>query len=78
MTLLNAYKMSILRHKDFHYVGRIRHIAVRVFYIRELVQNKEIEISWIPSTENIADIFTKPLARTLFNELKKRFILPCL
>jgi hypothetical protein len=43
--------------------GKIKHIDIRHHYIRELVHSGAIAIEQVPSTENLADLFTKPLAR---------------
>ena len=46
-----------------------KHIDIRHHYIRERIQDGDIEVSHIPSVENIADICTKPLSRTSHNYL---------
>jgi len=43
--------------------GKIKHIDIRHHYIRELVKSGAILLEQIPSAENIADLFTKPLSR---------------
>lgn len=40
---------------------QVKHIDIRHHYIRDLVNDRRIVIHHIPSTENLADIFTKPL-----------------
>lgn len=42
---------------------RAKHIDIRVHFIRELVARKEIEVLYVPSEENDADMMTKPLGR---------------
>ena len=41
--------------------SRTKHIATRHHFVRELVQNRTIEISYMESKYNIADILTKPM-----------------
>ena len=41
------------------YSSRTKHIDIRYHYIREAVQNKEIELKYCPSEEMIADTLTK-------------------
>ena len=41
---------------------RVKHIRVKYHYIRELVSDREIKATQISSTDNTADILTKPLA----------------
>ncbi len=43
--------------------GKVKHIDIRHHYIRDLVKSGVISIERIPSTDNPADLFTKPLAR---------------
>lgn len=38
-----------------------KHIDVRYNFVRDLVEDKTIEVVYIPSAKNVADIFTKPL-----------------
>ena len=47
---------------------RTKHIDIRYHFIRSLVLNGIIILSYIPSAENIADLFTKPLPRPKFVE----------
>ena len=46
---------------------RSKHIDVRFHFIRENIKNGEVELIHVPSQEQIADIFTKPLSINLFN-----------
>lgn len=50
--------------KGFIKGDRIKHIAPKFFYTAEQ-HGEDIQVKWIPSNENHADIFTKPLPRTL-------------
>jgi hypothetical protein len=43
--------------------GKVKHIDIRHHYIRELVQSGAIILEQIPSADNAADLFTKPLSR---------------
>ena len=39
--------------------GGTKHMDVRIMYMRELKENKVIEVNWIRTDDNEADIFTK-------------------
>ena len=41
----------------------VKHIDVRHHYVRDMVEHGRIAIHHIPSSDNLADIFTKPLGR---------------
>ena len=43
--------------------GKIKHINIRHHYLRDLVRNGDIVFEQVPSADNLADLFTKPLAR---------------
>lgn len=46
---------------------RIKHIAPKLFYTHEQ-HSKEVTVEWVPSSENRADLFTKPLPPALHRE----------
>ena len=49
---------------------RSKHIDIRYHFIRDEIQNKSVVLEYVPSAENCADIFTKPVAKAklkLFN-----------
>ena len=41
----------------------MKHIDLRHHFIREAVKEEKIKVTYIPTNENVADIFTKALAR---------------
>ena len=43
--------------------GKVKHIDMRHHYIRELLKTGHITIEQVPSADNLADLFTKPLPR---------------
>lgn len=47
--------------KDAVFSGRSKHIEARYYFVRELVQAGRLQTAHIPGTDNVADIFTKPL-----------------
>ena len=44
----------------------LKHVARRHFFVRELVQNGKLNVTYISTDDNVADIFTKPLDKTTF------------
>jgi len=42
--------------------GKVKHIDIHHHYLRELVKSGSLIFEQIPSANNIADLFTKPLA----------------
>lgn len=50
---------------------RFKHIDVKYNFIRELFANKVIDVKYVPSKEQIADIFTKSLTGEHFIRLRE-------
>jgi hypothetical protein len=50
---------------------RTKHIDIRHHFIREAIERRLINLFRIPTTEQTADILTKPLARTKFEEHRR-------
>ena len=50
--------------------GRTKHIDVSYHFTRERIASKEIKVSYVPSTENLADVMTKPLPRVPFERFR--------
>jgi hypothetical protein len=53
---------------------RTKHLSVRLHHFRSHVVNKSITIEHISTKEQIADIFTKPLARDQFRKLRNKLM----
>ena len=51
---------------------RTKHIDIKHHFIREAVQAGTINLTYCPTTDMIADIFTKPLPRTQFEKLRNQ------
>ena len=46
-----------------------KHISIRYHFIREQVLEGTIELHFVPTDQQLADIFTKPLPEATFNKL---------
>ena len=51
---------------------RAKHIETRHHFIRQLVEDKRIQLSYVSTKNNLADIFTKNLPKPAFNELSSQ------
>ena len=49
------------------YTGNSRHVKVRYFFTKDLVDKKEIRIEYCPSERMLSDYITKPLQGKLFH-----------
>jgi hypothetical protein len=50
--------------------SRTKHIAIRYHFLRDHQQRGDIEISYVSTKEQLADIFTKPLDEKTFTKLR--------
>lgn len=55
--------------KNPAFSARTRHIGVQYHYIRELVSTGVVELEYVKSQDNVADMFTKSLPGTVFHKL---------
>ena len=52
--------------------ARTKHIDIRHHFIRECVEAETIALKYVPTADNVADIFTKALARERFHALRRQ------
>lgn len=50
---------------------RLKHVDIKYNFIRELVQEGKIQISYIPTEQQLADLMTKGLPASAFNRLRE-------
>jgi hypothetical protein len=48
-----------------------RHINIRFYFVKDRIDSGELEVSYMPTQNMIADILTKPLQGELFRRLRK-------
>ena len=63
----NQAAISIAHHPEHH--ARTKHINIAHHFLRDLVQNGTLDLVYINTQDNLADIFTKGLPRTLHQDL---------
>ena len=52
-----------------------RHIGSKFFYAKELIEQKEIELKYLPSEEMIADGLTKPISAKKARSIQEKLLL---
>ena len=64
----NQSAIAMTKNPQFH--GRSKHIDIKYHFIREQVNKGNIELTYCPTAEMVADMFTKGLSRELFCKLR--------
>lgn len=64
----NQSAIRLIRNPEFH--KRSKHIDVRYHFIREKFQEEEFQLEYVPTKDQIADIFTKALPKERFQTLR--------
>ena len=54
----------------FH--DRSKHIEIRYFYIRDMMQKGAIKIQYVSTDEQVANVLTKPLSRVKFEHFRDK------
>ncbi|KAK6124639.1 hypothetical protein DH2020_041627 [Rehmannia glutinosa] len=66
----NISAINIAQNPVHH--NRTKHIEIRHHFLRDCVSKRKIEISFVPSQDQLADIFTKPLSSETFASIRAR------
>ncbi|XP_057791180.1 uncharacterized mitochondrial protein AtMg00810-like [Salvia miltiorrhiza] len=64
----NKSAIALSKNPVFH--NRSKHIDTRFHYIRECIAKKEVQVEYVKSQDQVADIFTKPLKFEDFIKLR--------
>ena len=68
----NILTLSLSSNPLFH--ARTKHIEIDYHFVREKVINKDLAVSFVPSEDQLADIFTKSLSSNRFLTLKTKLM----
>ena len=72
-TIIHCDSQSCVKLSENHvFHDKSKHIEIKYHYIRDMVQRKVVHVQYLPTHEQIADIFTKPLAETKFEYFRER------
>jgi len=67
-------RAAILIQKSLHSVKRVRHMEIKYFYSCQLIAQGKIKVLSTPTSEMVADIFTKALAFKKFKHFTSLFM----
>jgi hypothetical protein len=66
----NTNAISISKNPVMH--SKTKHIPIKYHFMREQVNDKIVKLEYVPTKEQIADMFTKPLPKDAFEYLRQR------
>ena len=66
----NQSTMAMLKNGRSHSASKARHINIRYFWAKDLVDSGQVDIDYMPTEDMLADILTKPLQGELFRKLR--------
>eukprot|EP00253_Pinus_taeda_P031343 PITA_31343 len=66
----NTSAISISKNLVMH--SKTKHIPIKYHFLREQVLEQKVILEYVPSKEQVVDIFTKPLPRETFEYLKQK------
>jgi len=64
----NLSVIALAKNLVFH--ERSKHIDTRFHYLRDYITNKEVEVKYVKTQDQVADIFTKPLKHDVFAKMR--------
>ena len=63
-----------LLEQDTSYFKRAKHIKVRFFWLKDLIEGDEINLVYVPSEELVADMLTKATTGAKFKYLRGKLL----
>jgi hypothetical protein len=60
----NQSSINLVKNLIFH--ARTKHVDAQFHFFREKLQSNEIALMYCNTSENVSDIFTKPLGKIKF------------
>ena len=61
----NQSAIAVAKNPEHH--GRMKHLDLRFFWLRDAVQSQVLAVKYIPTGDMPANVLTKPLERLKFN-----------
>jgi hypothetical protein len=66
----NQVAISILNNPIFH--SKTKHFKIKFYFLREVQKNKEIQLVYCKTKDQLTDMLTKSLSKTRFEILRSK------
>ena len=66
----NQSSIKLAHNPVYH--ARSKHIELQHNFVREKIESQVIELIYCNTSQNVADVFTKPVGRIHFEDLRKK------
>jgi len=66
----NTSAINISKNSIMH--SRAKHITIRYHFLKEKIAKGEVKLEFVPTLEQVVDVFTKPLPKEVFEYLQKK------
>ena len=70
-TIFNYNQSTLAITRNLVFYARTKHIEVHYHYVRERLSAEEINLAYVPTQDNLADLFTKALPREKLEAFRK-------
>ena len=70
LKLDNKSAIDLAYNPEHH--SKTKHIERRHYFIRECVENGKLRVPFVPTKDNVADFFTKPLTGKMFFDMRDK------
>ena len=71
MTIYEDNKATISMSKNLHFHGRTKHVDIKCHFVRDHVYKGSVNIFYCPTSNMLADLFTKGLLKGQFRKLRE-------
>ena len=71
-TMIMCDIQNCIKIENLVFHDKSKHIEIRYFYIRDMVQRGAIKLEYISTEDQVADILTKPLSRVKFEYFRDK------
>ena len=74
-SIIQCDNQAAISYTDTNAINnKLKHIQIKWHAIKDCVARKQIKVNWVSTTEQLADILTKPLGEQVFTPLRDQLV----